>query len=403
MNVLINKKNGKNKKAYFYEGLWRLSKKEKMFDDVGFKFKYPKHSKKSWKSKELFLKKLIRLEGNLENQKKFTKLKSSKDCLLCTEKNISSKLFRLVNVNWEDGYKHYIDTHNVKPNSEFMDHIFSHYIGVNREKIDKSDQNLRIPSAKYTDKNNRGYIKIDKNQLLIMDALYHHGSYNKKYEDKKNKSFRFSEHAGLLHFNNGELDKINILGTTNRIDPNDKEIFLPKNTDDAYDYSYIFHTHPATPYVGARASSGILYEMPSTSDIFHFIEHYTLGQTQGSIIIAPEGMYLIRKKKFDNKSFKKLKKINLNKKDIYKFIIKLQDEAIKEYPPKSTDKSGNAIYDETFFFETIAQDKKYINRLNDFLEQYDLHVDYQPRKKDKNGQWIIDTVYLPINNSSKKS
>ena len=29
-------------------------------------------------------------------------------------------------------------------------------------------------------------------------------------------------------------------------------------------------------------------------DIFHFIEHHNQGKTQGSIIIAPEGLYIIK-------------------------------------------------------------------------------------------------------------
>ena len=63
---------------------------------------------------------------------------------------------------------------------------------------------------------------------------------------------------------------------------------------DAVDFEYMFHTHPATPYPGARINEGILYEFPSVSDLFHLIDHHNDGITQGSMIITPEGMYIIK-------------------------------------------------------------------------------------------------------------
>jgi len=379
------------KKAYLYEGLWRPNRETKIYDDVGIPFNYPKNSTRSWKSKALFLKKLERIQKSLEKYKKFIPYPEAKDCLLCKKKSISTKLYRLLNVNWEDGYSHYIKVHNWKPTSDFIDFIYSNYIGINKKSLQDGTL-FKVPSSKYTDKEKKDYIKIDKNQIMIMDALYQHGSFQKKYEDKTNNLYRFSEHAGLLQFNNGKLDKINILSTTNRTDPNDKDIFLPKNTEDAYDYSYIFHTHPATPTVGARAESGILYEFPSTSDIFHFVEHYTIGKTQGSIVVAPEGLYLIRKKKFDNKPFKDLKNITDNKNYIHKEILKIQRKAIEKYPPND----NPPPYENEYFFSTIAQDLTFIKELNKILSKFELYIEYKPRKKDESGNWIIDTMYLPI-------
>ena len=45
--------------------------------------------------------------------------------------------------------------------------------------------------------------------------------------------------------------------------------------------------------------NGILYEFPSISDITHFIEHHNNGKLLGSIIMAPEGIYIIRKNNFN--------------------------------------------------------------------------------------------------------
>ena len=218
-----------------------------------------------------------------------------------------------------------------------------------------------------------------------MDALYEHGG-KKIYEDKNETgSFKFSEHSGLLDFNDFGLEKIVVSGKTTRVDKNDDEIYLPKNMADAIDYEYIFHTHPATPKPGGRVSIGILYEFPSISDIFHFLDHFNLGITQGSIVITPEGLYNIRKNKFD------MKKIKINEDKLFKEMVELYDDVQTD----AVDRYGSNFntYD---FYSKIAQDTSFIERINNSLKKYNLHIDYYPRKKNKKGQWIIDTIYFPI-------
>ena len=98
---------------------------------------------------------------------------------------------------------------------------------------------------------------------------------------------------------------------------------------DACDFEYIFHTHPSTPIAGARVKEGILYEFPSIPDLEQFIDHYNNGVTQGSIIFAPEGLYII--KCIDN-----TKKIIIKKeRKVFNYILKkfyeIQDSAIYKY------------------------------------------------------------------------
>ena len=76
---------------------------------------------------------------------------------------------------------------------------------------------------------------------------------SKKYLDSHG-HLRFSEHSGLIDFTKTQVDKIIISGKTNREDDDDTYILLPQNMTDALDYEYIFHTHPPTPFPGARAS-----------------------------------------------------------------------------------------------------------------------------------------------------
>ena len=233
------------------------------------------------------------------------------------------------------------------------------------------------------------YIKILQNQLQILDSLLNDGA-QKKYIDSQHK-LRYSEHSGLFDFDKTKLDKIIISGKTNREDTDDVDILLPQNMKDALDYELMFHTHPPTPYPGARAISGVLYEFPSISDLYHFAYHFNEGNIQVSMIIAPEGIYIIRVnehvKKINypiNKVFKKMELLNL----------KINELAIKEY---GVDYSNNR---QKIFYEKVVQDKKYIKMFNKMVKKYfhkDMSIQYKPREYDRiSGKWIIKNLYIKI-------
>jgi len=373
----------KNKKVYKYESIWRDDRKNLIKDSQGLSFPYPVKNKTKWDLAEIFVENLKNIQEDL-NKKKHYKIYNKKiDCLFGDKKKITTKLFYLNGVYWEDSLTHYIEEHNVKPSLEFIDFIFSYTIIETKKK-----QVFRIPSLTFV-KYGKKYFKLDRNQLMILDALMKHGSYDKKYTDKEDKTkFRYSEHAGLLDFNHKELEKVIVSGKTNRVDIDDDEIYLPMNMREAYDFEYIFHTHPATPGPGGRAKNGILYEFPSVSDVVHFYEHYNIGLTQGSIVIAPEGLYVIRKYIFDNK------KINVNRQQIDEFIKKMSKK-LKTVQEESLIKYG-ANFTIKEFYSKIAQDTTFIQEINKLLHEYELHIDYQPRIKDTKNRWILDTIYLPV-------
>jgi hypothetical protein len=239
--------------------------------------------------------------------------------------------------------------------------------------------------AKIYKKKEKHYFKLKYNQLLIFDSLLESGSHSKKYIDNNN-NYRYSEHFGLLEFNNKSLINIIISAQTIREDKNDFEILLPDDTPK--EHEYMFHTHPATPYPGSRAIHGIIYEFPSVSDIDFYIEHYNYGNTQGSIIIAPEGIYII----LANKNIKKIippeKKILIK---IEKELYKIQKLAIKEY--------GHDI-DLDKYYNEIINNKLYLKMYNKLLEKYlgkVLKIYYKPRKYNhKIDKWIVNSIILPI-------
>ena len=239
--------------------------------------------------------------------------------------------------------------------------------------------------------NRKRYIKLKRNQLLVLDALLNDGGFQKKYIDKSN-NLRYSEHSGHFGLTNTHIDKIIISANTAREDKEDKDILLPLDLADTYEYEYFFHTHPPTPYQGGRASDGILYEFPSISDIFHFIDHYNMGKTLGSIVVAPEGYYIIYPKSFEQKQIKY--DVDIEDEIFEKLeseTDKIQDKAIKKYGTKFT---------EEYFYNTISMDDVFIKMFNDKLNKYlnnQIKIILRHRSKDKlTNKWIIKDIFLPI-------
>jgi hypothetical protein len=249
---------------------------------------------------------------------------------------------------------------------------------------------------------NIDYNLFNTNELNVIDGLYEEGS-NKIYIDKKKNIFnskenRFSEHYGLLYFYNGKLDKV-VVQLNSRVEKDDGSIYMPQNSQEALKVNYIFHTHPKTPYLGSRISMNILYEFPSMNDIIHFIEHHNRGILLGSMIIAPEGIYNIRKNMFNRDKIKIDYDIFLSEmEDVY---IECYQDSMADYSDLKELKKINGHYKipEKVFYKTIATNLEFIKRINYALEKYDLTIDFYNRIY-LNDKWIFPTIYLPNINTN---
>lgn len=374
MNIII-----KNNIRYKYIFFWKANKTSRKLDSQGKSFPFPKEGK-YWTNKKSFLSKLINVEQFLDNKRRFRYIVTNSNCLLCDNKNIATKTYRLNKFFWEDSISHYIKIHNIKPPKEFIEMIYNY----DTHPLER-DKRIKLKGQYYSISGLK-YVKLDVNQIMILDALMRHGGYDKKYLDDKNKKiYRYSEHAGLLDFNHDGLERIIVSGNTNRVDVGDDEIFLPGDIKDVHDFEYIFHSHPSSPKPGGRASVGIIYEIPSISDILHFIDNFNAGLTQGSIVVTPEGLYNIHKYTFDKQ------KININEDnlidDLSKTYKQIQQDAINKHGIK---------FSTYYFYSRIAQDVTFIKKINQVLKKYDLYIDYFSRTKDSKGRWIIDSIHLPI-------
>lgn len=365
-------------KIYKLESIWKSDKNDKSKDINGKYYLFPKKGTK-WTGQSQFIDRLLDVQEFFENKKKFIDLspENHRDCLLCDEKKIVTRRYNVENYIWDNGLYHYILKHDIKPDNEFIELIF------NVNFIEKNIVNLL---GRLKTKDGITYLKLEKNQLMILDALMKHGGYTKKYHDDRNKHIvRYSEHAGFLDIRENNIHNIIVSGHTSRIDRGDEEIFLPINTPDAYKYEYIFHTHPPTPKPGGRAKDGIIYEFPSIGDILHFIEHYNDGNTIGSLVMTAEGLYNIRKNLLDKKNIK------IDEDDFYENIKKIcnnaQNLALQKYGTNFTTYK---------FYSQISQDTTFIDMINNVLKKYYLFIDFYPRIKDFKGSWIVDTIYIPI-------
>jgi hypothetical protein len=384
-----------NHNIFRYESFWRPVEDNLIFDFNDAELPYPEQSSTIWQNKKIFLKKLNDVSQISNRRSTFIPYERDdfKDCLLCKKKNITTGLHQIKNIRWENGLNHYVNIHNIVPSEEFIDFVFNYETTeLNKRSITVGRINATIEINQ-----NKKYLKVHRNQILIMDALMKHGSYRSYIENSKKTIYRFSEHAGMLDFNDTGLERFIIKGNTNRIPKGDNTIYLPNEfTEKDLDYEYIFHTHPPTHGLGGRIDDGVLYEFPSVGDVLHFSRVYnsflidditSIPTVQGSIIVAPEGMYIIRKKEFDNKE------IDLGMSFMREYSNKLfniEQLAIDLYGPTPEDIT------EKMFYEEISQDREYIDLLNKYLNKNGLHIDYYARIKDDHGHWIIDTLYLPV-------
>ena len=429
INIIV-----KDGDKYYVEYTWRDKSINQVKDSKGRYFPKPEEGN-SFGDKDKIITLLTLGHRLLRDLRDYERIDQPRDCPLCGKKNVDTKRFIFMDRIWPNGIIHYIKKHNIEPSVGFKEFIYNQMMNNLERKLTRSidtgifcDSELMEKNRKKSRTfestrplikcknlrrtiddmsltrvkiNNDEYVKLEKNKLLILDALMVSGGRFKKYVDPYNSNVkRYSEHAGFLDFDNGNLQKIVVSGQTDRIDEGDDEIFLPKDMEEMLDYEYIFHTHPPTPKPGGRAPQGILYDLPSMGDIFHFIDHYNEGNVIGSLVIAPEGLYNIRRYIDKEEELKKLGsnvsradiddygELSIDESELYeqyrKIFRAVQRDSIKQYGTE---------FDNNTFYSEIAQNTSYVDRFNRVLNQYQINIDYYPRKKDGK-YWYIDTVFL---------
>ena len=289
--------------------------------------------------------------------------------------------YKLGKIIWPDILEHKMKIHQSYPSEYFIkiiintcvikDYIINPPIGINPEYI-----------------NMFTYIPLHYNKLLIIDALMHQGS-QPRYLLENNKigmgkKYIYSEHSGVISIKNKIIDNIIVSTETERIDINDSNIYLPINTENFAKYTYLFHTHPNTSKYAGRIKEGIIYEFPSANDVLNFIKYHNEGKVQASIIITPEGSYVIRPIIYSDKFEIKISFFD----HLKKFILELEKLAIEKIKPFVT-----KISDPEIFHNVIGSNFTYIKMYNKFIRENNLFIEFYPREK-KNGEWCLRQINL---------
>lgn len=289
--------------------------------------------------------------------------------------------YRLGNIIWPNNLYHKI-SHNEYPSEYFITII---------QIMEIFDDYIINPPIIISHINSFSVIPFHYNKLQILDSLAAHGSTqgyiipDKSCElgKKCSHNYIYSEHSGVINIENNQVENIIVSTNSNRISDADSDIYLPTNTAILEKYPYIYHTHPLTNGYGGRVDSGILYEFPSTSDIYNFVFYYTNGIVQASIIVAPEGMYILRLLEYEKGPL--LDKNNFDK--ITRYIMRVEKKAIIEY----RDILENITEDD--FHTIIGANIEYIRMLNQLMHKYNIHIEYYPRVL-RNGIWSLRQINL---------
>lgn len=324
------------------------------------------------------LKKIQKLSKKIKPSSSDNTIQSNiSNCHKC----LPTKYYKLANIVWPNNIKHIIKRHHRYPSEYFINVIINTCIINNcivNPPLEISHNQIKEFS----------YLPLHYNKLLIIDALMNQGSEMRYFVPKnrintKNR-FIYSEHSGVIAIKNKSIDNIIVSTETNRVDALDDNIYLPINTELFKNHEYLFHTHPNTSTYGGRIPEGIIYEFPSANDILNFIRYHNEGIVQASLIVAPEGIYVIRQI-WDQDKYK----IDL---DMYnflkKFILKIEKSAINKFKDILP-----TISDPEIFHNKVGMDFTCIKKYNRFLEPYNIFVEYYPRKK-INNEWRLPQINL---------
>ncbi|CAH6420182.1 Hypothetical protein MVR_LOCUS57 [uncultured virus] len=293
-------------------------------------------------------------------------------------------LYKLGNIVWPSTLLHLVQQHQSYPSEYFVKVILATDIIMGRIVNPPLELSPNLVPYFY-------YISLHYNKLLIIDALMHQGS-SKRYSTDNTSRYIYSEHSGAIQVRDLSIHNIIIATDTDRIDTTDTDIYLPINSDVLALYPYIFHTHPNTDVYAGRFSEGIAYEFPSANDLLNFIKYHNEGQAQASIIVAPEGIYVIRPIKYTPSITPNLQLFY----SLRRFILKLEKAAVFKYQHLALTLSEPDI-----FHNNIGADTSFIHKYNRFIEPANLWVEYYPRVW-RNEEWTLRQINLPYLEPSKE-
>lgn len=297
-----------------------------------------------------------------------------------TQTFIHHHFYVLGHLKWRINLVECMQTDHCYPNEYFV-MIINHLIYVNHILINPP---IQLPASRFCQME---YITLEYNTLLSLDGLHKQGSRPRYLHEHE---YLYSEYAGVILLNdNHALEGFIIITESTRIDQKDAELFMPVNHALFEKHAFLFHTHPKHMQ-GPRVHDGIVYEAPSVSDIYNFMYYHDRFQCQASLIIAPEGMYVIRSLREPDRCHIPAKHYNR----LQSHFMQVEKSALKTF-------DHDRMLDTHYFHQIIAYQGIYFNeQRNALLHRYNLHIEYYPRVY-MNHEWYLKRIFLQYLINSK--
>lgn len=300
-------------------------------------------------------------------------------------------IYSLDDIVWSSQLMHYIEYHNYVPSAifermlntlKFKDsRLLTFKVSLSEIlQLYKKEQHIELDGVVIR-QGKKERIVITQDQLRLLDSLFVHSS-QKMLNDKD-----YEESMAYLDFDKSSLEQIKIKLNPRYMFKSQEDFiyFHYINEKDAIDYEFMVHTHPLTPDLETRIEhDNIMFDYPSATDIISFLELFSKKQTQGSMVIAIEGMYIIR-------AIEDLAVVLLDKNgfqwEYNKMIYKMNEQAISTY--------YGSEFSIEYFLEKVIHEKKYMRKINAFLKPYNAYIEFYPRIKRYN-KYILQSVTVEV-------
>lgn len=355
------------------ESFWQFAG---LVDALGHPYPDPV-DKPLWDS-QLVEHKIARLQRHLRRRKRYIVLPEWM-CPLCSN-TVRNRVYEYHAMRWSSVLMHQITVHHWRPSRMFIDFIIGTTVAINR------DDSSIVLAGTHGRTTTAPTVTIGYNQWAILDALMLAGGKRKWHNPTDARKKMYSEIVGYLTLEpSGTTTAVSniVLGRSDVVDAQDNTILFPTPLEGVSEHKYYFHTHPPTPTVGARVRDGILYEFPSPSDIQHFVIQQSYGKTKGSIILAPEGVYVI---------MRYARRDLVVPDDTYaqyqRLIERIQSQSLREL-------KIHTVPSRRVYYSRVVPVTRYATMIDTFLKTIGLRLLYYPRRC-VNSKWIMTDVTLPL-------
>lgn len=236
------------------------------------------------------------------------------------------------------------------------------------------------------------YLPIHRNVLMTLDGLYRQGGRREYTSEADGVDGLYSEHYGGIAVNDCHIEDIVVSALEGKRYPDDPMIIMPTQAQRYAKYPIIFHTHPDTDGPFGRMKEGIVYECPSGQDYYCFSRCRENGHTQIMIIIAAEGVYVMRPIDYRKPCgiIDDTVEPSIILGEYLGWIQDIQSAAMRHFQHRIEKRDVDT------FHRQVGEDYRAVQALNAKSAPYNIWLEYYPRtRKKSHDEWGLSTIVVP--------